>query len=114
MSQTRRFIQPYQIIVNESMAVNITSDPLDISNIDNVSIVYDWVGTSPVGVLYVQVRNGDSPWSTLTVYPLATISGNTGNDNFQLTEVGFKELRLFYEVTSGVGTMNAYLTGKGR
>lgn len=114
MSQTRRFIQPYRVVEDGNMASNITSDSVDISNIDSVAIVYSWSGVSPSGTVFIEVKNGDSPWTTLTVSPLAVISSNTGANNFQLTELSFKELRVYYARTSGTGTLNAYLTAKGR
>lgn len=114
MSQTRRFIQPYQVIASGDMSGAIASPSVDISNVDDISIVYEWAGTSPVGTLFVQVKNGDSPWSVLDISPPAAISGNSGNNNIQITNVSFKELRLTYTRTSGTGTLNAYLTGKGR
>ena len=114
MSQTRRFIQPYQIVTDGDMSANITSPSVDISNVDDISIVYDWVGTSPIGTLIVQVKNGDSPWSQLDISPPASVLNNSGNNNIQITNVSFKELRLAYNHTSGTGTLNAYLTGKGR
>lgn len=116
MSQTRRFIQPFQIIENQSMASNITTPFVDISNVDDISIVYEWsAGSSPVGSITVEVRNGElCPWSVLDIAPPAAISLNSGNNNIQITNVSFKELRLVYERTSGSGTLNAWLTGKGK
>jgi hypothetical protein len=97
------------------MAADITTAAVDISNVDDISIVYDWsLGSSPVGSIIVEVRNGESPWSTLDIAPPAAISLNTGNNNIQITNVSFKELRLIYSRTGGSGTLNAWLTGKGR
>lgn len=117
MSQTRRFIQPYKIINSTSMAASFNTASIDISNIDDIAIVYEWsgVGLSPIGVIYVEVRNGDEcPWSTLDVQPIASIASDSGDDNIMITNVSFQQLRLLYTRTSGSGTLNAWLTGKGR
>lgn len=117
MSQTRRFIQPFQIITDWNMIGVRRTDPVDISNIDDISIVYSWagVGLLPVGTLFVEVRNGDTcPWSTLDVAPPAAIAVDSGNNNIQITNVSFQQLRLVYVASSGGGTLNAFLTAKGR
>jgi hypothetical protein len=115
MSQTRRFIQPYKIIDATSMGANFQTNAIDISNVDDISIVYEWSGASCVGTLYVLVRNGEtSPWSTLDIQPVAAIATNSGNNNIQITNVSFKEIALQYTRSAGTGTISAWLTGKGR
>jgi hypothetical protein len=115
MSQTRRFIQPFQVAENWNMLTSTSSAGIDISNVDDISIVYSWTGSSPVGTLFVQVRNGETcPWTSLDIAPPASIATNSGSNNIQITNVSFQGLRLTYTASSGSGTLNAWLTGKGR
>lgn len=88
-------------------------------------IGYDvsWTGTTPVGVMSVQVsntytQNGDGSvrnpgnWTTLTLSSPATVSGNTGNGFLDIDATGAFAIRLVYTRTSGTGTMNATLCAK--
>lgn len=99
------------------MAITRSSAGIDISNVDDISIVYSWagVGLLPVGTLFVQVRNGDDcPWTSLDIAPPASIAVDSGDNNIQITNVSFQQLRLIYVASSGGGILNAWLTGKGR
>jgi hypothetical protein len=97
------------------MLTSTSSAGIDISNVDDISIVYFWAGSSPVGTLFVQVRNGgDCPWTNLDIAPPAAIATNSGSNNIQITNVSFQEMRVTYTASSGNGTLNAWLTGKGR
>lgn len=82
-----------------------------------------WAGTAPVGVMSVQVSNTYSQyadgtvrnagnWTTLTLSAPPAVSGNTGNGFIDVDATGAFAIRLVYTRTSGVGTMNATISGK--
>lgn len=88
-------------------------------------ISYDisWTGSTPVGVMSVQVsntysQNGDGTvrnagnWTTLTLSDPPSVSGNTGNGGIDVDATGFYAIRLKYIRTSGTGTMNATINAK--
>lgn len=88
-------------------------------------ISYDisWTGSTPVGVMSVEVsntysQNGDGTvrnagnWTTLTLSATPTVSGNTGNGGIDVDATGFYAIRLKYTRTSGTGTMNATINAK--
>ncbi len=88
-------------------------------------IGYDisWTGSSPVGVMSVQVSNTYSThsdgsvknagtWSTLPLSATPTVSGSTGNGFIDCEATGAYAMRLVYTRTSGTGTMQAVLSAK--
>ena len=105
------------------MAGSITSA---VTIIDNKTLIgYDisWTGTSPVGVMSVEVSNTYSQnpdgsvrdagnWTTLTLTTPANVTGNTGNGFIDVDITAAYAIRLVYTRTSGTGTMQAYVTAK--
>jgi hypothetical protein len=127
---TRPNINPFPVISSGSMAADITSDVTVMPLVSGVSYQVVWTGTSPVGDLYLQGSNTyelnpdgsvktQGTWSTMYVSinggaPAASmpISGNTGDGLIEVERTNLKYIRLFYDRTSGTGTLNATLTGK--
>jgi hypothetical protein len=105
------------------MSSNITSE---VTIIDNKTLIgYDisWSGSSPVGMMSVQVSNtfSENPngtirnpgtWTTLTLSAPTPVSGNTGNGFIDIDITGAYAIRLVYTRTSGTGTLNAVICAK--
>jgi hypothetical protein len=112
-------ITPTQIIEAGSMGADIYSETTHILSMDVAMYHVEWSGTAPVGTLYVQALLGKDPrepnakWVNIEdlSFPL---SGNTGVEQINLERICFPFIRLFYDSTSGVGTMNAWVMGKGQ
>lgn len=111
------------------MAADITSSPTIIQKLSMMTYTIEWTGTSPVGVLAVQVSNNYSQdaqgqvanagtwipiWVQYQGIPVVSIpvTGNTGNGVIDVDEIGAYAIRLVYTRTSGVGTMNAMINAK--
>ena len=91
----------------------ITSPATNTRQVDVASIAINWTGTSPVGVLTVEARNGeDDTWSELDFGQAINITGNTGEHTILFNELHFEEIRLVYTATSGTGTLDAILLAK--
>lgn len=114
---------PFPVITNGSLAGSLTSIPTIIQKLSLISYDISWTGTSPVGVMSVQVSNtyaenadgtvkNAGNWTTLTLSTTPTVSGNTGNGGIDVDVTGFYAIRLVYTRTSGTGTMNAVVCGK--
>ncbi len=99
-----------------SLGASFNTEPSNILFTDNVSIIATWTGTSPVGVLTVQVSNDSSAaptkWETLTLDGTASVSGNSDNGTINLNQLSYAWLRLVYTRGSGVGSMTIDLTSK--
>lgn len=114
MSQTRRYINPFNVISSGDMSGSITGAEVSIRDVDDIAIVYSWNGTAPVGEVKVYVQNGSSPWTLLGISPAAVVGGASGANNIMITNVSFEKIRVDYVRTSGTGSLSVVLTGKGR
>lgn len=111
------------VIVNGNMATTITSLVTIISNISMMSYSYSWSGSSPSGVISVQVSddysvnpdgsiNNPGTWNTLPLSVTPTVSGNTGNGLIDIDQLGAYAIRTVYTPASGTGTLQAIYKGK--
>ncbi len=121
---------PYSVIggseanpVSGDMSASITSKPTIIQKLSMIGYDISWTGTTPVGVMSVQVsntyqENADGTvktagnWTTLTLSSATNVSGNTGNGFIDVDATGAYAMRLVYTRTSGTGTMHAVITAK--
>lgn len=90
---------------------------IDAKYLDNVSVQAIFTG-SPVGALSVQVSNdtttAQANVGTWTDYSgMAYTISAAGDIVFNMSNVGSRWIRLVYYKTSGTGTLNAYVSGKG-
>lgn len=97
---------------NMATAGTQTSNVTEVLNMDNVAIIANWTGTSPVGVLTVQVSNDQIVWSDLDFGSSIAVSGNSGSHDLVMNQLPHTYLRAAYVKTSGVGTLYCSLTLK--
>lgn len=125
---SRPLMRPFQVITNGVMGgTSITSSPTIIDNLSMASYSFSWAGSTPIGVITVQVSNdfklnaaggvaNAGTWNTLADSagdPLeGAVSGNTGNGFFNITGLAGYAIRCVYTKTSGTGTLQAYVTSK--
>lgn len=126
---TRPILKPFQSITNGAMSTNLTSSVTLIPTTSLVTYIYSWSGTAPVGTLKVQVSNdytrdvqgnvsNAGNWADIsflagsaTASSLA-VTGATGTAVINLPLCGAYAIRTTYTVTSGSGTIQAYICGK--
>jgi len=127
---TRTSLRPYKAVDSASMAADITSDVTILQSITGVSYSLSWTGTSPIGEASVEVSNdyalsadgqtvmNAGTWTTIDLNvsgsPASSISitGNTGTAFIDIDSIMAYAIRLFYDRTSGTGTLIAYINGK--
>jgi hypothetical protein len=121
---------PYSVIggtetnpVSGDMSANIISKPTIIQKLSMIGYDISWSGSSPSGVMSVQVsntyaENADGTvktagnWTTLTLSTSPIVSGNSGSGFIDVDATGAYAMRLVYTRTSGTGTMHAVITAK--
>jgi hypothetical protein len=114
---------PYPVISSGSMGASIVSAVTIIQKLSMLSYSLSWTGTSPVGVISVEVsndysQNGDGTvnnagtWNTLPLSDPCAVSGNTGTGFIDIDAQAGYALRLRYTRTSGTGTLSATAAGK--
>lgn len=109
-AQTTRF-SPIKIVTAGSMGTSLNSIPVDMTTVQNASIMAVWTGT-PVGTLKLQISN-DIVDSCTQVTNWVDYSGSStavssaGNFEWNLGIANYKCLRMVYTRSSSTGTMNA-------
>lgn len=107
------------LIADGVMGADITSVPQSMQRQDNCGFQLIWTGT-PTGVFVIQVsldyQSGTNlgTWSSLTLDPVPTApSGSAGNTYIALADVASPWIRVFYDFTSGAGTLQCWFAAKG-
>lgn len=97
------------------MSTDIEADWIDMSNLTKCSFSFVWSGSSPSGTLYVQASNDPDHSDAINVNlsNVLTVSGNSGTHLADITEWSSRYIRLFYSASSGTGTAEAWVIGKG-
>lgn len=120
---SRTQLNPYSVITNGNMSGNLTSAVTIVQKLSLISYSITWSGTSPIGLMAVQVSNDYSvfpdgivnnpgTWNSLPLSTTPSISGNTGNGFIDIDLNGAYAVRLTYTFTSGTGTLNAIVAAK--
>lgn len=111
----KNIIPSYDMLtdISPSMASTITSNVVNVQNMDKASIHVAWSGTSPVGTITVQSRNGvDDSWNDVSFGSAISVSGNSGDHQIIFNELPWTDIRFIYSASSGTGTLIASLTAK--
>lgn len=99
-----------KIVTNGDMSSTITSSVTDLSKTDGYGIEANWTG-SPVGTLKLQVSINNLPFVD---YPSsATAVNGPGTAIWEVTTAFYSSIQLVYIPSSGSGTLNAQILGKG-
>jgi hypothetical protein len=127
MSGRKNVILPIYIIgttangalVSGSMAADITGPATDVQYLDNIGIQIKWTSSDAIGSIEIQGSNNYNPrlltgdFEALTFSPvLDQPASNNGGYLVDLNQFPFKYIRVFYDRTSGTGTLEAWLTAK--
>jgi len=98
------------IITNGDMSGNITSSVTPLAITDGYSISAIWTG-SPSGIMKIQVSRDNV---TFYDYPGSQISvSGAGDQMWEITTANYSQVQLVYIASSGSGTLNAGILGKG-
>jgi len=113
----------FQLIKNASMTGAITSAAVETKQQDNIGIQFNWTGT-PTGTFSVMVSldhkqdaqgNVTVPgnWIPLTLSPAITATGSANTAYVDLNQLSAAYIQVVYTPTSGTGTLNVFIGGKG-
>lgn len=120
---SRPLLPPFSVLTNGNMAGSLASAVTILQHLSMLSYDISWAGTSPVGVITVQVSNSYSlnvdgsvknagNWTTLTLSSTTNVSGNTGNGFIDIDATAGYACRLVYTRTSGTGSLNVLVNGR--
>lgn len=98
------------IVSNGDMSADITSSVIEIKEARSYCIQTVYSGT-PTGTLKVQGSNDNTNWSDVSGLSVS-LSGSSGSSLLSDAAPAYAYVRLFYDATSGSGTLNAILNAK--
>ncbi len=109
----KNLIYSYKFFDNQVVSADATSAVSSVAQLDVASIHLTWESSTLVATVKVQVRNGEKDeFRDLSFSSAISISGASGEHDIVLLAMPFTDLRLFIDVTSGSGTVDAVLTSK--
>jgi hypothetical protein len=98
-----------------SLASSQTSAETEVGGEDYGSIYLFWTGSSPVGTITIEAKNGGGgTYRALDFGSAISISGASGNHEIILNEMPFTHLRIVYTRSSGSGSLTANVTFKSK
>lgn len=110
------------MIAAGDMSGDITSAATQVEWLDNLGIQAHWSGTSPAGEIIIEGTNDQvldpqhplaSPnWVALDFGQTISITGNTGDDFYNINQFPFTAVRVRYVRTSGTGTLVVKISAK--
>lgn len=92
-----------------SMGTDITSSSINVDEAYHAAV--HWVyasGAAPTGSLIIQASNDNTNWFVVST----TAITDNGNTLINLPSIGYSWLRLFWDYTSGTGTLTAVVNAK--
>lgn len=116
-------LKPVQLISAGDMSGSITSIACEIQLQDNIGVQLNWSGV-PVGTFSIQVSNdhredskgnilNPGTWVSLPLSPSITATGSPDSAYVDLNQLSAMYMRVVFTRTSGSGTLNAFVSGKG-
>lgn len=103
-------IYNYKIVTDGNMSSNITSSMVDLSKTDGYSVYAKWTG-SPVGV--IELRASLDGINFVPISGSATNVNSAGDALWEITTAFYDKIIVVYTATSGTGTLNVQINGKG-
>lgn len=119
----QNILGPVHLVSAASMASSVTSKAIKVLTQDNIQFQLVWTG-SPTGnfvfqssLTFDQDGNGNilnvGNWDNIPVDPAITAAGAGDTATVDITETGASFIRVFYIRSSGTGTLDVFVSGKG-
>ena len=117
----RNNLGPVKIISAGSMGGDITGPATNIQFIDNIAIQLNWTGNA-VGDFKIQgssdhqevngVVTNEGNWVDISLSPAPAAAGSTDQILINMTQLAFPFIRVFFDRSSGTGSLDAWISGK--
>lgn len=115
----KKVLPKHKVIDAQAMSADIYSESTILEGLDHAKYHFEISnGSSPNGIVKLQitddnedVADADANWITvgLDIGDGITISADGDEGLIHIREIAFKRARLFYDWTSGNGTLNAWI-----
>lgn len=109
----KNVVKSYEMIAAGDLSGNITSNVVNVINMDKASVHLEWSGTGVDGLFTVEARNGeDDSWYTLDFNVNIPLDTDSGDHQILFNELPFTDIRLVYARTGGTGSVTATISLK--
>lgn len=108
----KNILNAVKVVDAGDMSADVTSDPIDVRYLDNIAIQCNFTGT-PTGPFYVQGSVDKSNWASLTLSGSPAAAGSDDTVLIDVNQVSVPWLRVFYDRTSGTGSLDVWVAAKG-
>jgi len=99
------------LVSSAAMTGNVTSGAALLDHMGLAAVHAVWTGT-PTGTLKAQASLDGANWIDI---PSVTqsLAGSAGGVLWQLTDIGYNNLRVVYTFSSGTGSLTVFVNAKG-
>lgn len=112
MTGRRNTLPPWPLFLNVSMGASATSEPTDVTYLDNLCLTLDWTGT-PTGTFAVEIcQTKLGTYKALALSGSVAAAGAADDAQILLNQLEAPWMRVVYTRTSGTGVLNGSLSGK--
>lgn len=111
MSSTKKVIEPFHFLTNQSLGTSFVTSAVDVRYMDRVCFEVIWTTSDGVGSIIPQATSDNVNWVNLDMLPITMASANDFGI-FDIEVTSTPKIRLSYTRTSGTGTLNGYVSAK--
>lgn len=101
-------------LVSGNMGADISGPITTIDKIDSVAYQVSWTSSNAVGIISVQGSCDGINFEDITFSPvLEQPASNNGSYLINMSLIPFSFIRIYYDRTSGTGSLSVHLSAKG-
>lgn len=122
MSSRKSNLPAYQVLSSVSMSSDIISSVTNMFYYDNVGVQLNFTGTAfgsvsfETSIDYYQDAQGNvlnsGNWVPVNLNPAPVLNGTSGSIVIDMNQLSMPFGRIHYTVSTGIGVLSAYITGK--
>lgn len=101
-----------QLLDGGDMSADVTSSEAGLDHMEMAAIHAKWSGSSPTGSLIVQATVNGTDWVAVSTDTTLAVTA-TGEKIFHLSNIGYRKCRVFWDKTSGTGSLDVWISAKG-
>lgn len=110
----KHILKKFVVIENGDMSGNITGKATNVESTDDIAYIFDWIGTTPIGEFQFEISQDGVKFTRAFANSTLPVAGNTGDFVIEVAVTPYKFIRPLFVFSSGVGTLQASISGATR
>lgn len=110
MSSTKKVIEPYHFLINQSTGASFSTGAVDCRYMDRICFELIWTGTA-TGSIIPETSLDATNWVALDMDTIV-LAGVADSGIFDITVTSIPYVRLAFTRTGGTGTINGWRSAK--